>query len=428
MRTWPLHVAVIAAAHAAIAEPPVEDPTQTSPSYEAELASRALAALAPRTGWSAGLVATGAAIAERGGTVRAVAVGGQLATSGLSDGCRYLRAHGATYRTSRGDEYHQSADVTTRVCLFRADNPDVAAPGFAIEHHVAYAVQPALSARRMFLRRTYTGHDVRVEGSAFEGRDSSLPYGTALFPYEVEVDVTAQGDARQTTWSWSLEGLRITPPERIIFGPPRAPTAVVAIPADELAVLGLFARSATTATHDVRVGGLDLGRIAGLRVGAGVTLDVAFGLATGDLVRRDAMTPTTEAQIFTPRGAIAAAQTRDALTWTARYSRDAYPTIDGALAVEDRLATTVEARRALPGLQVSGFAAHTQTYDRDGARGDWTAGAAVARTWAIGGHLSLLVSGEAARSYYARLDGDAAPTPELAARALALLSGRLGSR
>lgn len=428
MRTWPLYLSVIAAAHAARADQPVEDPTRAPASYEVELSSRALAALAPRIGWSAGLVATGAAIAERGGNVRAVAVGGQVATSGISDGCRYLRAHGATYRASRGDEHHQSADVTTRVCLFRADNPDVSAPGFAIEHHVAYAVQPALSARRAVLRRAYTGHSVRVDGSVVEGRDSTLPYATALFPYHVDVDVTAQGDARQTTWSWSLEGLRITPPERIISGPVDAPVAVVHVPADELAVLGLFGRSASTATHDVRVGGLDLGRVAGLRVGAGVTVDIAFGLATGDLVRRDGAMPTTAAQIFTPRGSVAASLTRDALAWTTRYSRDAYPTIDGALAVEDRLATAVELRRGLPGVQLSGFAAHTQLYEDGGDRGDWTAGAAIARTWALGDHLSLVVSGEAARSYYARLDDTAVPQPELAARALALLSGHLGSR
>ncbi|MBK9029778.1 MAG: hypothetical protein IPL61_00290 [Myxococcales bacterium] len=440
MRSWPVHVLVIALARAALADEPVEPSTPAAApplppmSYEVELTRATMAALAPHTGWSAGGFASAAAAAERGGRAQTVMVGGQLATPGISERCRYLRARGAVYAVADGDARHRSADVTTSVCLFRNDVVDVAAPGLAIEHHVAYDVQPSLAARRTLLRRHYTGQSVRIDGSIFEGRDATLPYASALFPYHVDVDATAQGDAHQTTWGFSVEGVRITSPETIITGDPRRPDAVVHIPADELAILGLFLRTASAGEHELTVGGLDFGRLDNLRVGAGVSMSFQFGLAMGSIVRRtagaDGMDELHEERdVFTPRGTVSAAQHRDDFTWSASYTRDAYPTVDGALAIEDRLAATLEARRGVPGVQLAGFAAHTQLYEiGGGGRGDWIAGGSAARAWALGDHLSLQLSAEAARSYYARLDGAAAPTPELAARVLALVSGHLGTR
>lgn len=430
-----VHVLVFTAARVVSAEETVEDrtPVPDAPTYEYQLTAEGLAALAPRTGWSAGLFATVAGTAERGGRTGTLAVGGQVATPGISDGCRYLRAEGAVYSAAAGDARYQSADVTTRTCLFRADVVDTGGPGFAAEHHVAYELRPALSARRTLLRRRYTGQSVRVDGSAFEARDSKLPYGAALFPYHVDVDTVAQDGLHQLTWGLTIEAVRITPPETILFGDPRAPDGVIHVPADELAVLGLFMRAGSTATHDVTVGGMNLARIDRLRVGAGIALDAQLGFAVSTVVRKpDApmeAEPAPEADVTTPRGYVGASQRRDALAWTARYARDAFPTMDGAIAVEDRLTGTVELLRYAPGVQVAGFAAHTAVYEAmGGSSGAWTAGVAVARSWQLGDHLSLLVSAEAARSYYARLDGTAPPTPEPAARALAVLSGHLGHR
>ncbi|MBK7191354.1 MAG: hypothetical protein IPH80_02660 [Myxococcales bacterium] len=441
MRSWPAYVLVIATAATASAGEPVEEwtpPARDEPSYQLALSGRALAALmAPRTGWSAGLFASAAASADRNdGQLATLAVGGQLATGGLSDKCRYLRARGAVYAATDRDGRHHSADVTTTACLFRAVVFDRGAPGLTVEHHLAYAVQPSLSARRSLLRGEYTAHNWRIDGSAFEGRDSKLPYGSALFPFHVDVDRVGQGALTQTSYGFSLEGMRITPPEHIIFGAPANPDAVAHVPADELAVLGLFVRAAASGEEDLTVGGLDFGRVDGLRVGHGISMDFAFGLAVG-AVGAPAAAPTPDpamappphsSDVFTPRGGVAAAQRRDAVSWRASYRRDLFPTVDGAFALEDRLDASVELHRGLPGVQVTGFAAHTELYRHDDQHGDWTAGASVARQWELGDHLSLLLSAEAARSYYATLDVGSATRPEPAARALAVVSGHLGTR
>ncbi len=52
----------------------------------------------------------------------------------------------------------------------------------------------------------------------------------------------------------------------------------------------------------------------------------------------------------------------------------------------------------------------------------------MARQWELADHLSLLLSAEAARSYYATLDVGSPTRPEPAARALAVVSGHLGTR
>lgn len=435
MRCWPVYVLVISTAHLAVADEPVEEwtpPPYAAETYELEVSRSVLAALTPRTGWSAGLFASMAGTADRDGRTGTAAGGGQLATPGLSDACRYLRARGAVYvaETAAEDDRRYSADVTTTACVFRGVVRNVAAPGLTVEHHLAYDVRPALSARRTLLRSHYTAQNWRIDGSAFEGRDDKLPYGSALFAYTLAIDTVAQGTVRETSYSLDVRTVVLGPTDNLIAGAPSHPDAIIHIPADELSILGLFVRSAPMPGTDRMVGGLNFGSLKGLRVGRGVVMDFAFGIAMGSLPQPAdpaMVSPDGATGIFTPRGSVAAAQARDDLAWSASYQRDSFPTVDGALAIEDRLTGAVELRRWLPGVQLSGFAAHTQLYSPDDIYGDWTAGATVARTWALGDHVNLAVSGEAARSYYARLDG-ATPRPEPAARVLAVVSGHLGTR
>jgi len=460
MRTW-LAIALVSTlvgvpAGTALAQPdpgveisPPGPDLEPARSDELVMSSRSLAAVlhgfSPRTGFRAGVFVSAAGVAEaQGDRIGTAAVGGTVATGGLSDRCRYLSIDGAIYATAThlaaasatdpmtGDAgQHYSAATTTSVCLFRKDIVDMAAPGLTVTHHLEYDVRPALSSRRTWLRRRHSGQSVTVDGSAFEGKDSQLPYASALFPYHVAVDKNAQEGNGQAVWmvSVDIEAVTFTPPRTIIMGDPHAPAALIHIPADELAILGLFIRTAQAdGGLDVTVGGLDLGRIDGLDVAPNVTLDAKVGLALGSIWDRSGPEPQSIADVTSPRGYLGATFTWEPATWTARYTRDVSPTFDGAIAIEDRLSHAVQLHRGLPGVQLTGFAAYTTLYEMAGTTGDWTGGATVARTWDLGDHLSFLVSGEVARSYYARLDADARPVPEAAARVMAVLSARAGTR
>jgi hypothetical protein len=415
---------------ARIAPPPAPYPTTT---YEYEMSGASVGqalsgVLRARTGFSAELYASAAGTTESDGASLGIgAVGGSLATGGTSERCRYLRVGATAYATFEKDrERTDSAHTSAAVCLFRMGPVDVAAPGFAIAHDMDHAVRPSLSARRLFLAGRYSSHTIRAEGSAFEGRDSKLPYGSALFPYRVRVDIAEQAGVRQVMTDVELEGIQITPPRTIFMGDPNAPAAVFHVPADDFALLGLFIRVASTDTSEVMFGGLDLARLTGLEIGGGVTLDMKLGLGAGG-VDASAMEDTRSVDVISPRGYLGAAGATDALGWNVRYTRDGFPTFDGGLALEDRLSSTVELRRWVPGVAVTAFGAHTQLYALDGTTGDWTGGASATRSWALGDHLALAVTGEVARSYYARLDGDPRPTPSGGARVMAVITGRVGT-
>jgi hypothetical protein len=441
MRTVLAAALLVATSSIAGADPagPVEDlPPQpplgaTTTTYELELSGASLhtalaGALRPRTGFSAELFATAAGTTESGGDRLGVfSVGASVATGGISDRCRYLRVAATAFATFERDrERTDSAHTTASVCVFRGDAIDVAAPGLAITHDMDHAVRPSLSARRMFLSGRYSAQTIRVEGSAFEGRDSQLPYGSALFPYRVEVDVADQGGDRRVVFDVEIEGFQITPPRTIIMGDPKAPAALLHIPADDFALLGMFIRGTTTDTAEVMFGGLDLARLTGLDLGRGVTLDAKLGFGFGGVdAPGDDM---AELDVYTPRIHVGAAGATDAFAWSAQYTRDAHPTFDGALALEDRVTSTVEMKRWVPGLAMTTFGAYTQLYELSGTSGDFTGGVSAMRRWELGDHLALAVTGELAQSYYARLDGDPRPTPTGAARVVAVITGRIGTR
>jgi hypothetical protein len=411
--------------------PPDDRPSPVT--YEMELSTgsigEVLRGLAPRNGFHADAFVSGGATGDTTGErLGVVTAGGSLATGGLSDRCRYLSVEGAVSSSAAETGSTTSASSTATVCLFKNDVVNLGAPGFAISHHLEYDVKPALSARRLWLRRRFTGQRISVEGSAFEAHDVRLPYGAAIFPYRVDVDLGAQEGEQRVLWSFETEGLRITPPRAIVMGDIYAPDAIIRIPADDLALLGLFVRGTDTELAQIIVGGLDLGRIAGLSLGRGWTLDAKLGFAFGSVSPHASMVATVD--VTTPRGFVAATLSTEHVQWTGRFEHDAQPTFDAAIAVEERATSTAVMKRWLPGVELAGFFAYTRLYEVSGTTGDWTGGASVKRAWQLGDHLTFAVSGEVARSYYARLDAatDARPVPETAARAMATLTARVGTR
>ncbi len=425
-----LCLAAVAGAQPVVA-PRAEDAADTPvTSYEYDVSLAGLEAIAPVNGFTGGIFASAAAIAEgRRGSATTLSVGGRIATPGLGERCRYLQGGAAVYVTRTREAAEQvSGETWGGTCLFRAEKPDTGGPGLEVEHRLQFDLRPGLGARRALLRRRYTGGSLRIAGSAFEGRDTALPYAAALFPYRFDFDFTDQEEQRQIRLLFTIDGVSITPPTNIIFGDARDPDAILHVPADDLAVLGLFGGASNVGTTDVMVGGMMFLRLTRLRIPGGVALDVEIGLGGGDVTPHDeAGEPLPGAEVFTPTGYLGAAGLHRGLKWSARYGREVYPTFDGAIALEDRLSGTLELARALPGVELAGFVARTAVFGQDGAGADWTGGATLSRTWALGGALSLSAIAEAARSYYATLDGDAAPAPEPVARALVVLTGRLGS-
>jgi hypothetical protein len=418
---------------------PPRPPDLPLASVEYELSSAALArAMAPRNKLRLAVFASAAGIAQTGGetddagaAIGTGALGGTIATGGISDGCRYVSAEGAVFGAVRDGERRFSASTTTSVCLFRTDGSvrDIGAPGFSVQHHLEYDVEPALSSRRAWIRRRVTGHTLTFAGSIFEGNDSTLPYGAALFPYTVAFDFNDQAGDSRVVWRFDFEGVRITPPRTIISGPPDHPDMLIHIPADDLAVGGLFAFGTTTDAASTHGGGLDFARLDGLELPGGVVLDAKIGLAFGSVSPRGEAADRPNVDVTSPRGYVGASYATAPARYTGRLTRDVFATFDGALAIEDRLTTGVELKRWVPGVTVTAFAAYTSLYNLEGGGGDWTAGAAASRTWQLGRHLAFAVTAEAARSYYARLDDPmvTAPVPEAAARVMAVVTARAGT-
>jgi hypothetical protein len=94
--------------------------------------------------------------------------------------------------------------------------------------------------------------------------------------------------------------------------------------------------------------------------------------------------------------------------WSARVERSAYLAMDNSLTIEDRISGAYRDGRWRAGA----FAALTHASDEP--RAQVTGGGSAGLDVALPEEVKLAVDVEVARSYYARLDGDPRPTPELA--------------
>lgn len=94
--------------------------------------------------------------------------------------------------------------------------------------------------------------------------------------------------------------------------------------------------------------------------------------------------------------------------WSARIERAAYLAMDDSLTVEDRISAAYHDGRWRAGA----FAALTHTSDQP--RAQITGGGSAGVDFTLPEEVKLALDVEVARSYYARLDADPRPTPELA--------------
>lgn len=127
-------------------------------------------------------------------------------------------------------------------------------------------------------------------------------------------------------------------------------------------------------------------------------------------------------------GDVEAGMKRDRLQWSTRLARSFYPTFDGNVAREARLAGMVSyspGRTRRTTLTLSPFAARTRTWTREaGTSKDLSAGASLYFGRQLTRELRLDAIGQAGVSPYARLDGGLAENT-LGGQVLVALSGRL---
>ncbi len=120
---------------------------------------------------------------------------------------------------------------------------------------------------------------------------------------------------------------------------------------------------------------------------------------------------------------------RDRLQWSTRLARTFYPTFDGNIAREARLAGMVAyspGRTGRTKLSLSPFAARTRTWTRDaGTSDELSAGASLYFGRQLTTQLRVDAIGQAGVSPYARLDGERLPASALGGQVLVALSARV---
>jgi hypothetical protein len=120
---------------------------------------------------------------------------------------------------------------------------------------------------------------------------------------------------------------------------------------------------------------------------------------------------------------------RDRLEWNAKLARSFYPTFDGNISREARVAGSVSytpGRTRRTKLVLSPFAARTRTWTRDaGDSQDVSAGASLHVGRQLTRELRVDAMGQAGMSPYARLDGGNVPASTLGGQVLVALTGRV---
>jgi hypothetical protein len=128
-------------------------------------------------------------------------------------------------------------------------------------------------------------------------------------------------------------------------------------------------------------------------------------------------------------GDIEAGIKRDRVQWSTKLARTFYPTFDGNIAREARVAGMVSytpGRTRRTKLTLSPFAARTRTWTReDGTSHDLSAGASLYVGRQLTRELRVDAIGQAGVSPYARLDGERLPSSTLGGQVLVALSARV---
>jgi hypothetical protein len=154
---------------------------------------------------------------------------------------------------------------------------------------------------------------------------------------------------------------------------------------------------------------------------AGLRLDAALGYQLGDLTR-DTIDPTAMpmpiAHHERAAGELGIHDDRAGIALT----RGEYATFDVELAHEDRIATWLALHRGATTITLRSFAARTEVTSTTGHTDRAITGGGQTQLDRDVRGTHVTASAEVARSFYARLDADPSPHPDLAGRLLVTLS------
>ena len=370
--------------------------------------------------------------ADLGASAEGTAGGARAATdltvgaeAGVSGACSYLDTGGELGLHAGADGTEVSATHWLSSCLLSATGRGAVAPALTVSHRLDWDVRPALSAPRLIARRRYRAETVRVDGGFLVGQDSVSDIRTILFPFSVEVDRLWQDDV-----AGGAGRSRITVESGIGGCGPTGRRCIGFGGVDSFTLL-LMRFAWNPGPRQVLTGSLVIARAAGVHLADHLTADAeadfAFGQVSGDSGQVGAANRYQPlASVTTFAGHIELAVPGSAATVRLRYARDVVPSFDQEIVLEDRLTTSVELHRGLPGLELLGYLAGTQVGSATALTHDLTYGAQVRDGWRLARGLDLGVVGEIGRSYYASIDGATDPTPAPVARVLVVLSGHVG--
>ena len=297
-------------------------------------------------------------------------------------------------------------------------------------HRLEWQVRPSLSALPRLWREPFTSESLDLEFTMAQLNFGAWQVGLGRTRFELG-------------WMWQDDGAHLARSSDFGFGAafvhitqiadsdkarPEDLTIDAVCPHFHLLLPAGFAGSDAAGIFDLgiaRVGGLRLGTPR-LLLDAEVGYDLAFSDVTTTAPGKR-VTSSTDVDAFVGRLALRGGGGR--VRAGGAVSRTLDSTFDGHVVLENRLETSMSLRRGRALVDLSTFVTRTAIFLPTGDRqNEYTGGGAARVTVDVGHHLDVGLTAEAARTFYARLDGgsDGQPRAALALRALGVLTARFG--
>jgi hypothetical protein len=257
-----------------------------------------------------------------------------------------------------------------------------------------WQLRPRLDAQRVWLRRIYTSNTANV-GTALVLWSIDPQTTAAVGPFRFDLRSTSQDNFRSVYRTFHFAAFELHKPDRSVSVIP------VDIEAEYPDGIGTDQNPTPPSSYLARLGTVDLD----WPIGDDVRLSGALaGVFSSD--------PLTCATCLPVTGKLMASWSDGAGTWTAGAERSMHLAMDDTITIEDRASAAYARPMEHVTARAAAFAALTRT--TADTRSVPTGGVSAGLDVRLPERVALSLDGELARSYYARLDGDPTPRPELA--------------